>query len=175
MADVSREIEQLREIIRKDLTSVGFIPTGTGVQLLAAHNEAAVMWLYCESVFVQLFNGRDVEQVRDYLRGPMGIKDNMVDYVIRSALVVRVALEKTQGNADEAMPELLEIKGAEPAVIEGIVEACIRTSNEFNIPWDRSFAPMMDEVRPKSGGILGCVILAAIAGLVIWGIKRLLF
>jgi hypothetical protein len=170
-----KNLESVRSAIRKDLDSVGLIPTGTGIQMVGSTHPPAIMWLYCEGVYVQLFNNRSLEEIGEYLRGPMQLKGNMVNYILRSALHVRVTLEQCGGDSAKATELLMQDKGAERDVVDGMVEACIRTSNEYKIPWDRSFAAQLEESR--SGGIsfLGCAILLGIAGLLIWGLKSCVF
>ena len=61
---------------------------------------------------------------------------------------------------------------AEQAVVDGIVEACVRTAGEFAIPWTTVYLPGYRPRRSRAGTI-GCAILAVGALALCYGLYRL--
>jgi hypothetical protein len=174
MAVDQENIATLRGVFRKDLDTVGMIPTGIGIQMVAQEDPALGFGLLCEAIYVQLYHNRSLEDLLGYLGGPLQVEDErMRRYILKTALHVRAALVQHGGDHQKAYQQLMRDKGAEKEVVQKVIEACVRTAKEFKIPWNKTYAFADLETRKPSGGILGCVILLAIAGALLYGLYML--
>lgn len=172
------EISQIREIIRQDLDSVGLIPTGKGIEMLANGDQAILYGLMCEAIYVRIYNGRDLEDVFMYLTGPMCLEPEVAHKFIMSALTVRMLLSKNSGNQAAALKTLMEKKQEqERPIVEAIIEACVRTSNEYNISWSTDFNHLMEEMLESSNTSSGkgCLIVIAIGLILITTLLYFIF
>lgn len=167
------QLDTIRGIIRKDLESVGMIPTGIGIQLVAQDNPALGFGLLCEAVYIQLYHDRSLEDLQAYLSGPLQVDDVRTQaYIVKTALHVRAALVQHAGDHNKAYRQLMLDKGAEKDVVQKVIEACVRTSKEFKIPWSKTYA-FAGLDAPASRSYVGCVILLVIAGVLVYGLYRL--
>jgi hypothetical protein len=147
------KLATVRRIIRKDLDSVGMIPTGVAIRMIAQDDPATGFALLIEAVYVRMFHDRDYDDIEAYLRGPMQVKDAMAAYVITSAVHVREVFRRHQGSGKAALAELMRDKGAEKAQMKLLITTCHAVGREFNIPLERTFA-VEDEVakrKPAAG------------------------
>jgi hypothetical protein len=163
----------LRSAMRTDLTTPGAIPTGAGIQMVTHRDQVLGFALVCEAVYVQLYNARSVEDILAYLEGPLQIRDlRMRRYILRMALRVREVLAACAGERSEAARLLMTDPGAEPAVVDGIIEACVRTAGEYAIPWTTAYFP---GYRPRlsRAGTVGGAILAVCALALLYGLYQL--
>jgi hypothetical protein len=169
----------VRSAMRTDLTSIGAVPTAAGIQMIAHADQALGFALVCEAVYVQLYHSRPPEAILAYLEGPLQIRDaHLRQYILRTALRVRAALATHAGERSAALRRLMTERGAEQAVVEGIIEACTRTAGEFAIPWSAAYFPGYGRPgRPGRSGerILGVVILAGSALALLYGLHRLIW
>jgi hypothetical protein len=167
------DLSLLRSSIRKDLVSVGLIPTGLGIQLVAQEDPALGFALLCEAIYVQLYHDREAEQILAYLAGPLLVQDAaMRNYMLKTALHVRKALVAAGGDHQAAYRALMRDSGAEKEVLQKVIEACVRTAKESGIPWDRTYlADFSPRQAPR--GWIGCVILLVILAALLYGLYRL--
>lgn len=101
----------------------------------------------------------------------MGLEGMVAHKFITSALTVRMFLSKNTGNQVTALNALMEGKQEEErACVEAIIEACIRTSEEYNIRWSKNYnhlmEDMLDDEQSSKGKGCGCIIISII-GLVL--------
>jgi hypothetical protein len=167
------KIAVVRMGMRKDISSVGFLPSGHIIQLAAGDDAALNFGLLCEAVYVQMYNNRSMEEILGYISGPLGIKDEkMIRYVFASVMRVRSALAKVAGDQNAAVRALMTDRGAEEAVVKKLVEACARTAREFNVPWSKEFFPD-ESVKTTSPSFIGMAIFLCIVVGVLYGAYKL--
>jgi hypothetical protein len=163
----------LRSAMRTDLATPGVSPTAAGIQKVAQADQALGFALVCEAVYVQLYHARSPAAILAYLEGPLQIGDpRMRQYILRTALRVRAVLSATAGDPGAAVRQLMSDRGAEQAVVAGMVEACVRTAGEFAIPWTNVYFPGYRPRRARAGRI-GCAILVACALALLYGLYRM--
>lgn len=166
-------LASLRSAMRTDLTSPGAFPTAAGIQMVAKADQALGFALVCEAVYVQLYHARAPDAILAYLEGPLEIGDvRMRQYILRTALRVREVLAGTAGDARAAVRLLMTDPGAEQAVVDGMVEACVRTAGEFAVPWTTAYFPGYRPRRSRAGTI-GCAITVAAALALLYGLYLL--
>jgi hypothetical protein len=157
---MSEEISKVRNIIRKDLSSVGLIPTGMAIQLVANDNAPLGFSLYIEAVYVHMYAGKSYTELLDYIKGPLQIQDNnMQRYLISTALHIRSSLVANAGNHKLAYKSLMLEKGAEKEVLQKLIESCVRVSSEFNVPWTKKYEFNELYKTKNNRSILGCMII----------------
>lgn len=175
MGDDQDTIATLRSAFRKDLESVGMVPTGIGIQIVAQGDPALGFGLLCEALYVHLYHDRSQEDLLAYLAGPLQVEDErMQRYIVKTALHVRAALVQHGGDHKKAYQQLMLDKGAEKEVVQKVIEACVRTAKEFKIPWSKTYTFAGLETTKPSGGIVGCVVLLVIALAILYGLYRLI-
>lgn len=163
------EILKIRAVIRKDLESVGMIPTGAGIGLVAGDDMELAMSLYCEAIYVFLYNGKSLEEIAAYVEGPLQLDPEMGGYVIRSAFRVRSALEESDGDHNKAFKELMGDAGARESLIKILIQTCISTAREFNIPWNKKYSAMLNEFLNSSNGFpWGCLAILTVLGVLVY-------
>jgi hypothetical protein len=166
-------IETIRSIIRKDLDSVGMIPTGVGLKLLGPGNEPQYYGLVCESIYVRLFNNKDFDDIEEYLQGPMQLPYGVAMAMLRTATHVRDVLSKYKGDCKLAVDELIKEKNADSAVVASVVEAAHRVSNEYRVGWEKKYESALIQRRDESVSrgrkyMLGCLVVVVALFLTIY-------
>jgi hypothetical protein len=167
-------IATLRGVFRKDLESVGMVPTGIGIQMVAQEDPALGFGLLCEALYVQLYHDRSQEELVAYLGGPLRVEDErMQRYILKTTLHVRAALVQHGGDHQQAYQQLMRDKGAEKEVVQKVIEACVRTAKEFKIPWNKTYAFADLGSTKSSGGMVGCLVLLGIAMAIVFALYLL--
>lgn len=144
------QYDQIRSIIRKDLDSVGMIPTGTGIQLVCSNDPLMAMALIIESIYVQIFNDRDFSALMAYLMGPMLLNEEKAIYFVSSAFRVRGALGLSRGNGKMALDDLMKDKGADSQLMKTLLTICFNVSKEYRIPFDKKLAAEIEFEKIKN-------------------------
>lgn len=144
------ELTTARSILRKDLESVGMIPTGVAVQMIAQKDPDAGFALLIEAVYVQMFNNRTYEEIVDYLTGPMQVQEGMAAYLISFAVHVREVFRRHKGNGKATMLELMKDKGADREKVKRLITVCHEVGREFKVPLEKTFA--VEEQAAKTPG-----------------------
>jgi hypothetical protein len=156
--DIKQMANQERVIIRKDLDSFGFMPTGIGIQMISQHDKNLAMALFIEAVYVQIFKGKKIDNVVEYLQGPLQVKEGMDIYLIQTALRIRRALARSNGNGKLALEDVMNDKGAEIELVKLLLSTCHNLSHEYKIPYDK-ILPIDEEVlNAQKTNWTGCVI-----------------
>lgn len=165
----------IRGVFRKDLDSVGMVPTGIGIQMIAQDDAALGFGLLCEAVYVHLYHDRSREDLLAYLSGPLRVEaEPMRHYILKTVLHVRAVLVQHGGDHQKAYQQIMRDKGAEKEVVQKVIEACVRTAKEFKIPWNKTYAFAEPETATSAGSIFGRLIMGAIVTAILIGLYRLL-
>jgi hypothetical protein len=161
----------IRLALRQEANSPGII---AGITMVAKEDEALGFALMCEAVYVHMYQQRGLDEITAYLAGPLRVV-NVGDRnsLLATALRIRAALVKADGDHDAAFRDVLSDQGAEKEVVQKIIEACIRTSREYRIPWSKTYFPDFRPAAPSSSAV-GCIILAIIVAAIIYGVYRLI-
>ena len=171
------ELIKIRSAIRTDLTTVGKIPTGDGIQLIAKDDPAQAFALLCEAMYVQIYDGRTYTQIMDYLSGPLRVEDDTRrKHILETALHVRSALARRSGDHNAAYKRIMRDQGAEKDVVQKTIEACVLVSKEYEIPWDKVYQFEEIGAVPASGfGWFWCFMVLVFAALIWYGIYLTFF
>jgi hypothetical protein len=172
--NADEQIKMIRSILRKDLDSVGMLPSGIAIQLIASSNGNMAMALMLEAVYIQMFNGRDLKALRDYLLGPIRVNPEMVDYLIKSAFRVRDALAPSKGDGKIALTDLMNDKGAEVELIKLSLTTCYNVSKEFKVPFDKKLAIQDEFSEFKKLHPMSCVVMSIVLIAIFYGIYKLI-
>jgi len=157
---------ELRGLFREDLKSVGMIPTITGIQMLAGEDKTLIFTLICEALYVQLYSGKNIEQIKVYMSQSLQIEEEKHSYFLAMVVMVRDAFVEHELN-EEKTSQYLQKSTGQGDIFTGAIEACSRTAAEFSIPWEMSFQHFLPAKIREGRGCCILVFLVIVVGTVI--------
>ncbi len=178
--ELDERIETVRGILRKDLASTSFIPTGLAIQMIAQRDQFSSFRLIFEAILIRMYHDKSRDEIISYLQGPLLIEDvSMCRYLMKSAIKLRHALAKHDGNGKHALSELSEQKSITVEQAKVLLTMCHAVSHEFNIPWSKTYpyeAEFLEDPKPSllEFFLFWGIAIGVVAGIV-WLIRYLFF
>lgn len=124
--------QELRSLIRKDLTSTSYIPTGKALQLLMSEDVDAGFLVLVEASLIRLSLGHPANDCHEYLVSQMLVESQVATYVISSAARLGSCLAENNLNERKTYKELITDPGADPEMVRKLIAMGIEVINELN-------------------------------------------